>query len=323
MEKSSVVGQKATQAKLRASLRRKNNLMKWAPVFVMAAPGLIYLLINNYLPLFGLFIAFKRINFQLGIFNSPWVGFDNFEFLFKTKDSWIITRNTLGYNALFILINIVMGVLLAIFISEVKSKGAKKLYQSMVLLPHLMSIIIISYIVFAVLSPDKGMMNNTVLPALGLPTIPWYSSAKLWPLILTIVNTWKSVGYGCLIYMAGIAGIEESYYEAARLEGATKWQEIRFITIPCLKQSILALALLNIGRIFYSDFGLFFQVPMDSGSLYSVTNTIDTYVYRSLLQIGNVGMSSAAGFYQSILGFLVILLCNFILRKTDPDSALF
>lgn len=302
---------------------RMTQFKKWSPIFIMMAPGLIYLLINNYLPLFGLFIAFKRVNFKLGLWESPWVGLDNFSFLFQNSDAWIITRNTLLYNIAFILINIVLGVTFAIFISDLKNKASKKLYQSAVLLPHLMSIVIISYIVYALLDPDKGMMNNTILPLLGMEGISWYTEPKYWPFILIVVNTWKSVGYGCLVYLAGITAIEPSYYEASILDGATKWQQIRFITLPCLKTSIISLGLLNVGRIFYSDFGLFYQVPMRSGSLFEVTNTIDTYVYRSLLTLGNVGMASAAGFYQSIVGFIFIVVCNLIVRRLDRDSALF
>ena len=302
---------------------KKTWLKKWCPIFIMMAPGLIYLLINNYLPMLGLFIAFKRINFKIGLWNSPWCGFDNFKFLFQNSDAWIITRNTLFYNILFIAINIVLGILFAIFLSDLKSKKAKKLYQSAILLPNLMSIVIISYIVYALLDPDKGMMNNTILPLLNIKNISWYTEPKYWPFILTIVNTWKSIGYGCLVYLAGITAIDPSYYEAAILDGATKRQQIWYITLPCLKTSVISLALLNIGRIFYSDFGLFYQVPLHSGPLFEVTNTIDTYVYRSLLTLGNVGMASAAGFYQSIVGFVFILICNLIVRRLDRESALF
>lgn len=216
-----------------------------------------------------------------------------------------------------------LGVAFAIFISDLKNKACKKLYQSAVLLPYLMSIVIVSYMVYALLDPDKGMMNNAVMPALGLQNVSWYTEPKYWPCILTLVNTWKSVGYGCLVYLAGITTIDPSYYEASILDGATKWQQIRYITLPCLKTTIISLGLLNVGRIFYSDFGLFYQVPMHSGALFEVTNTIDTYVYRSLLTLGNVGMASAAGFYQSIVGFVFIVVCNFIVRRLDSDSALF
>lgn len=302
---------------------RKTQLKKWSPLFIMMAPGLIYLLINNYIPMFGLFIAFKRVNFRLGLWQSPWVGFDNFQFLFQNSDAWIITRNTLLYNLTFIIINIVLGVAFAIFLNDLKNKASKKLYQSAVLLPNLMSIVIISYMVYALLDPDKGMMNNTIMPLLGKESVSWYTEPAYWPLILVVVNTWKSVGYGCLVYLAGISAIEPSYYEASILDGASKWQQIYYITLPCLKTTIISLALLNVGRIFYSDFGLFYQVPMHSGPLFDVTNTIDTYVYRSLLTLGNVGMASAAGFYQSIVGFVFILACNFIVRRLDSDSALF
>ncbi len=302
---------------------RKTRLKKWGPLFLMMAPGLIYLLFNNYVPMLGLFIAFKKVNFSVGLWQSPWTGWSNFEFLFRSSDAFVITRNTLLYNLAFILINMVLGVAFAIFISDMKSKAGKKLYQSAVLLPNLMSIIIVSYIVYALLDPDKGMMNNTVLPALGLETVSWYTEPRNWPFILIVVNTWKSLGYGCLVYTAGISAIDPSYYEASILDGATKWQQIRYVTLPCLKQSVIALALLNVGRIFYSDFGLFYQVPMHSGPLFEVTNTIDTYVYRSLLTLGNIGMASAAGFYQSIVGFVLIIACNLLVRRIDRDSALF
>lgn len=296
---------------------------KWIPIFLMMSPGIIYLFINNYIPIFGLLIAFKKLDFQEGIWNSPWVGFENFTYLFKTPDAFIITRNTLLYNIAFIVINTVLSLIFAIFINDMRSKICKKVYQSAVLLPYLMSVVIVSYIVFALLSPDKGMINNSILKPLGEAPISWYMEPRYWPFILVIVNAWKGVGYNCLVFVAGIAGISPGYYEAAQLDGATKWQQIKYITLPCLKTTIITLTLLNVGRIFYSDFGLFYQIPMNSGALFDVTNTIDTYVYRSLLQLGNVGMASAAGFYQSLVGFMVIMLCNMLVRKVDRDSALF
>ena len=227
------------------------------------------------------------------------------------------------YNLAFIAINTILSLIFAIFINDMKNKLCKKIYQSAVLLPYLMSIVIIGYIVFALLSPDKGMVNNSILKPLGADPVSWYMQPKYWPWILIIVNAWKGVGYNCLVFIAGIAGISPGYYEAAQLDGATKWQQIRYITLPCLKTTVITLTLLSIGRIFYSDFGLFYQIPMNSGALFDVTNTIDTYVYRSLLQLGNVGMASAAGFYQSLVGFVLIMVCNLIVRKADRDSALF
>ena len=275
------------------------------------------------MPLAGLVIAFKRVNFTTGIFKSPWAGLANFEFLFKTKDALTITRNTLMYNFAFIIVNTVMGVLIAILISEIRAKKAKTLYQSSVLLPFLMSYVIVSYIVFAFLSGDNGMLNNSILPALGIKEINWYAQAKYWPFIIILVNFWKSVGYGVLIYIAGIAGIDSSYYEAASLDGANKLTQVWHITLPALIPSIVTLTLLSIGRIFYSDFSLFYQVPMNSGMLYETTQTIDTYVYRGLLTLGNVSMSSAAGFYQSCVGFVLVMLSNLIVKKVSPENALF
>lgn len=309
--------------KKRHEKRGKIRWKKWAPVFVMMSPGVIYLFINNYIPIFGLVIAFKKLDFTAGIWNSPWAGLSNFTYLFKTPDAFIITRNTLLYNLAFIAINTILSLIFAIFINDMKNKLCKKIYQSAVLLPYLMSIVIIGYIVFALLSPDKGMVNNSILKPLGADPVSWYMEPKYWPWILIIVNAWKGVGYNCLVFIAGIAGISPGYYEAAQLDGATKWQQIRYITLPCLKTTVITLTLLSIGRIFYSDFGLFYQIPMNSGALFDVTNTIDTYVYRSLLQLGNVGMASAAGFYQSLVGFVLIMVCNLIVRKADRDSALF
>lgn len=308
---------------LRSGKTKQFQLKKWIPIYIMMAPGLIYLFINNYIPMAGLVLAFKKYNFSHGIFGSPWAGFSNFEYLFKTPDAFIITRNTILYNVAFLGLNTFLSLLYAIFISEIKNKAGKKIYQSAVLLPHLMSIVIISYIVYAVFSPDKGMMNNTILKGLGRSPVSWYMEPKYWPIILIIVNAWKGVGYNCLVYIAGITGISTAYYEAAKLDGATKLQQIRYITLPCLKTTILTMTLLSVGRMFYSDFGLFYQVPMNMGALYDVTNTIDTYVYRSLLQLGNIGMASAAGFYQSIVGLLLLLFCNFIVQRIDKESALF
>lgn len=303
--------------------KKRSVFRQWAPVYIMMIPGLLYLLINNYLPMAGLVIAFKQINFNLGIFGSPWVGLQNFEFLFKTPDAFIITRNTLLYNVTFIILNLILGVLIAILLNEIRGKRAKTLYQSSVLLPYLMSYVIVSYIVYAFLSGDTGMLNMSILPAMGMEPIQWYNEPKYWLVIIILVQCWKSIGYGVLIYTAGIAGIDPSLYEAASLDGAGKFSQIRHVTLPALVPSMITLTLLSIGRVFYSDFSLFYQVPMNSGSIYATTQTIDTYVYRGLLQLGNISMSSAAGFYQSCCGFILVLCSNLIVRKISPDNALF
>ena len=303
--------------------KKKNVLKEYWPLYLMMLPALLYLLINNYIPMAGMVIAFKKLNFAKGIWASPWAGLDNFKFLFSSKDAWIITRNTLLYNVAFILVNMVVGIAIAILITEVRNTKLKKVYQSAILLPFLMSMVILSYIVYALLSAENGLVNNSILPLFHMDPIQWYQKPKYWPAILIIANCWKGVGYGCLIYIASLIGIDPSFYEAARLDGASKWQEITKITLPSLVPTIITLLLLSIGRIFYSDFGLFYQVPMNSGVLVSTTNVIDTYVYRALIEQGNISMSSAAGVYQSLVGFCVVMLSNWIVRRVDKDQALF
>ena len=303
--------------------KKKNALKEYWPLYLMMLPALLYLLINNYIPMAGMVIAFKKLNFAKGIWASPWAGLKNFKFLFASRDAWVITRNTLLYNVAFILVNMVIGIAIAILITEVKNTKLKKLYQSAILLPFLMSMVILSYIVYALLSAENGLVNNSILPLFHMDPIQWYQKPKYWPAILIIANCWKGVGYGCLIYIASLIGIDPSFYEAARLDGASKWQEITKITLPSLVPTIITLLLLSIGRIFYSDFGLFYQVPMNSGVLVSTTNVIDTYVYRALIEQGNISMSSAAGVYQSLVGFCVVMLSNWIVRKVDKDQALF
>ena len=311
----------AAPAKKGSSLSAK--VKKWTPVYLMMIPGALYLLINNYIPMFGLVIAFKQVDFQKGILASPWIGFQNFQFLFQTKDAFVITRNTLLYNIAFIFLNTFIGILFAIFICDISWKTGKKVYQSAILFPYLMSWVIVGYIIYAIFSMQYGIVNKSILPALGMDPLMWYNDPKYWPAILIITNTWKGIGYGCLIYISSINGIEASYFEAAELDGANKFQQIWNITMPEILPSVITLTLLSIGRIFYSDFGLFYQVPRDSGLLYSTTNTIDTYVYRGLMKLGNVGMASAAGFYQSVVGFILVLLSNWVVRKISPDNALF
>ena len=303
--------------------KKKNALKEYWPLYLMMLPALLYLLINNYIPMAGMVIAFKKLNFAKGIWASPWAGLKNFKFLFASKDAWIITRNTLLYNVAFILVNMVVGIAIAILITEIRNTKLKKIYQSAILLPFLMSMVILSYIVYALLSAENGLVNNSILPLFHIDPIQWYQKPKYWPAILIIANCWKGVGYGCLIYIASLIGIDPSFYEAARLDGASKWQEITKITLPSLVPTIITLLLLSIGRIFYSDFGLFYQVPMNSGVPFPTTNVIDTYVYRALIEQGNISMSSAAGVYQSLVGFCVVMLSNWIVRKVDKDQALF
>lgn len=301
--------------------KKRAKMKHFIPIYIMMLPGLIYLFINNYMPLPGLVIAFKKYNAKQGIFGSDWIGFDNFEYLFKTSDAWVITRNTILYNIAFIVINTVMAIFVAVILSELNGKR-KKVYQSAILLPNLISTVIIGYLVFSFFSVENGFFNNTILPLFGKEPVNWYSETKYWPFILIFVNAWKSVGYNCIVYLATILGFDRAYYESAVVDGATRWKQFKYITLPLLKPTIIMLTLMAVGRIFYSDFGLFYQVPLNQGALYPVTNTIDTYVYRGLLQLGNISMSAAAGLYQSVVGFILVLGANMLVRKVDKDSAL-
>ena len=298
-------------------------MKKYGLLYMMMIPALAYLLINNYLPMAGLVVAFKDVNFSVGIFKSPWIGFKNFEYLFATQDAWVITRNTLLYNIVFISFNISSAVFVAILLSELAAKRLKKFYQSSILFPYLISMIIISYLGNAILSTQQGFLNSKILPLLGMEPKPWYMTPKAWPFILVFVNAWKNVGYLCIIFLGAILGIDKEYFEAASIEGATKLQQIRYITLPMISSVITMMTLIFVGRIFYSDFGLFYHVPMNSGMLYSTTNVIETYVYRGLMLLGDIGMSSAAGLYQSVVGFSLVVLANLAVRKLSPENAMF
>ncbi|MHA6483301.1 ABC transporter permease [Paenibacillus sp. strain BS8-2] len=305
-------------------VKTKNKYRKYLPLLIMMVPGLLYLLFNNYLPMLGIVIAFKDVNFAKGILQSDWIGWKNFEYLFKTSDAYIITRNTILYNVVFIALGTALSLACAILLNEIKNKVLLKAYQSLITLPHLISMVIVSYLVYALLSADTGFINKTILPWLGIEEgIMWYSEAKYWPVILTLVNIWKGVGYSSIVFFAALLGIDEEYYEAARLDGASRWHQIIHITLPILTPVIIMLTLLNVGRIFYSDFGLFYQVPMNSGMLFETTATIDTYVFRGLTGSGDIGMSTAAGVYQSIVGFILVILANYLVRRYNKDNALF
>lgn len=308
---------------MKTKTKRKGKARNTLPLMILAVPGLLYLLINNYIPMAGVFIAFKDINFTKGIFKSDWIGLKNFNFLFKTSDAFIMIRNTLLYNLVFIILGIICSIFIAILMSEVMHLVSSKIYQAGLVLPNLISMVIVSYIVYAFINADSGFINLSILRPLGLPEINWYSEAKYWPFILTIVQIWKTAGYGSLIYIAFIAGIDKSIYEAARIDGAGKLKQIFQITLPLLKPTVIILVLMAVGRIFSSDFGLFYQVPMNSGAIYSTTQTIDTYVYRALMQLNDIGMSSAAGLYQSVVGFILVITANAVVKKVDSENALF
>ena len=309
--------------KAKIKSKRKKNFIRYIPLYLMLLPGIAYLIINNYLPMAGLVIAFKKIDYSLGIFKSPGVGLSNFRYLFSNNDALIAIRNTILYNLGFIIIGNLLAIVVAISLDLMKNRFFKKFSQVIFLVPFLLSTVIVSYIVFAFLSPSNGFVNNSILPLIGVEnSIKWYNEAKYWPYILTLVYLWMSFGYSSIIYYSTVIGIDKSYYEAAVMDGANAWEQIIYITLPNLKPTIITLVLLAVGRICYSDFGLFYQIPQHSGLLYSTTQTIDTFVYRALLELNDVGRSSAAGFLQSLVGFVLVFGANWLVKKLDKESAL-
>ncbi len=320
----------ATTAHTRSSQRPKRGatarqtMRNNAALICMALPGMLVLLVLAYLPMAGILIAFKNYLPFAGFFGSAWVGFDNFRFLFGTSTAWRITSNTLLMNALFIGSGTLACLIVALLLNEVRdhSPFLAKIYQSVIFFPYLISYVLVSYFVFALLNGDTGLVNH-LLSALHLHPVDWYASPQYWPIILTLVYLWKSVGFGTIIYLAGMVAINPEYYEASQLDGANRWQQIRFITLPLLKPLIILTVLLAIGRIFYADFGLFFQVTRNQPLLYPTTDVIDTFVYRALISLDDIGMSSAAGAFQSLVGFVLILTANWFVRRIDPDQAAF
>ncbi|MGA2975810.1 MAG: ABC transporter permease subunit [Spirochaetia bacterium] len=301
---------------------RKHYFLANFEFTLMALPALLILLVFNYLPMAGIVIAFKRFRANLGFFGSPWVGFQNFSFFFKSQDAWRITRNTMAYNAVFIILGLVISVAFALMLFELTSRAVLKLYQTVFFFPYFLSWVVVGYVLYAFLNMQYGLLNG-LLHALGAQQVQWYIRPGYWPFILVLMNLWKSVGYFSVIYYAGLMGIDKELFEACVIDGANKWQTITRISVPLLSPLIIALLILQIGRIFYADFGLFYNLPRDIGTLYPTTDVIDTYVFRSLRVTGEIGMSSAANFYQALVGFTLVVVSNGVVRRISPDHALF
>ncbi len=316
-----------------ADLNKKGflfNIKRNAPYLLMVLPGVVLLSVFSYLPMMGVLIAFKNMKFFsnnifINFVNSDWVGFDNFKFFFNTPDAFNITKHTILYNLVFIILGIIIPISCAIGLNELLNTKMSKLYQSSMLLPYFLSWVVVSYLVYAFLNPDYGVVNNALRDILKMSGIDWYSNLKAWPFLFCFLNVWKYSGYGTVIYLSAITGISHEYYEAAAIDGATKWQQIKNITIPSLRQIICVLTILALGRVFTGDFGLFYQSSMNLGGglLKPVGDVIDTYVYNSLLGLGDIGMASAASLYQSVVGCVLIILSNLVVRKIDKESALF
>lgn len=288
----------------------------------MIAPAVLYFLLFSYVPMAGIVLAFKQYRYDLGIMNSPWVGFDNFKFFFMTGDAFRVTRNTMLYNAAFILINNVLQIVVAILMAEIGSKLFRKTAQTLMFLPYFLSWVVVGAVAYNLFNYEHGTVN-TLLRSLHIPELDIYTTPEYWKYILIFFSAWKAVGYGAVFYMASILSIDRETYEAAEIDGANVFQRIRYITLPSLRPTITILVLLAIGGIFRGDFGLFYQLVGNNGLLYQTTDVIDTYVYRSLLVNNEIGMSSAIGFYQSILCFATIMVTNFLVRKSDKENALF
>lgn len=306
-------------AKKRKSILKREDI----PLYIMAAPVVILLILFSYLPMGGLILAFKNYNVSKGIFGSDFCGFDNFKFLFASSDAFVITRNTVVYNVVFIIVNLFFAVILSLLLSQLRSRKNAKIFQTIYMMPYFLSWAVVAIIVSAFLERSHGYLNYFLQMFGQEGLIDWYQKISIWPALLVFINTWKSVGYQAVMYLAVISGISSDYYEAAVLDGASRFQQAIYITIPHLRHVIAISLIMAMGSIFRGDFGLFYTVTQDSGVLYPVTNVIDTYIYRGLINQVNIGMTTAAGLFQSVVGFVFVLLSNKIVSKVDSDSAMF
>jgi len=288
-------------------------------LYAMALPGILFFLIFSYLPMVGVIIAFKDYNFEDGVFGSPWMGFANFEFFFSSPDFFRVTYNTLFLNSLFIVIGTTVSLLISILLNEIRSKLGARLFQNLIFFPYFISWIVVSLFLGTFLAYEKGIINQ-LLSSIGLERIDFMNSPELWPAILVIVYLWKITGYSVIIYLAAITGVNPEYYEAARIDGASRIKQIYHILLPQLKPTILVLFILAVGRIFHGDFGMIYALVGDNGQLFPTTDVIDTYVFRSMRTLGDMGMTSAVGLYQSFMGLIMVLITNWISKKISDEN---
>ncbi len=310
-----------TDTKSKKKKKKLQNVNTFS-LTLLAAPALLWFLIFSYLPMGGSLIAFKNYKPKLGIMASEWIGLDNFKYLFSSNDASRILVNTIFYNFVSIFLVAAFSVFVAILMDVVSKRLYLKVYQSLLFLPRFISWVVVGYIALALFDFDMGVLN-TVLKALGKEPVSWYLSPQYWRVILLAANLWKSIGYTSLIYYGAILSIDSNVYEAAEIDGATFLNKIFRITIPLIKQTIIVMTLMSIGNIMRADFGLFYYVPNNSGALYAVTDVLDTYVYRAMRGLGDFATSSAVSFFQSVVGLVMIVVCNAIVKKIDEDSSLF
>lgn len=299
-----------------------NDLKKYKVLLLMLLPAVFFYLLFAYIPMAGVVLAFKHFDYAGGVFGSPWNGFDNFRFFFDSGDAFRVTRNTALYNAAFIVINNALQIFAAILLFEVGGKWFRKIIQSSLFLPYFISWVVVGAIAYNLLNYDIGTVNM-FLRALGMEPVDIYNTPAYWPYLLVLVSAWKSLGYGTVMYLAAITSIDTEMYEAAEIDGANIFQRIRKVTIPNLYPTIIILVLLSVGNIFRGDFGMFYNMVGNNGMLFSSTDVIDTFVFRSLIMSNDMGMSAAAGVFQSVLGFATIMAVNYAVRRYDKDRALF
>lgn len=298
------------------------ELKKNKGLFVMITPAVFLTLLFSYIPMVGLILAFKDYRYDLGIFKSEWIGFENFRFFFMSGTGIKITINTMLYNFINLITSQALSVLTAIFITEMSRKYFKKFVQSIIFLPYFISWIIVGAFVYNIFNVEYGTLNN-ILEFFGHDPINLYQMPYAWVLIIVLFNSWKWIGYNSIIYISAITGIDQSTYEAAEIDGANIWQRISKITIPSIKPTMIIILLLNLGRITRGDFQMFYQIIGNNGQLFNATDVIDTFVFRALAQGGDIGMTTAATLYQSIVGFVLIVTVNHIIKKIEPDYALY
>lgn len=291
-------------------------------LLLMLLPAVAYVLLFNYIPMTGLVLAFKKYNYAQGMFLSPWSGLSNFKFLFNSNKLWELTRNTFLYNAAFIVVDSFLEVMFAIIINELFGKWFKKIFQTFMFLPYFISWVVAIAVVQVLFHYDYGIINH-LLVSLGAEKINTATNAGIWPFLLVVLHAWKNVGYGSVVYLAAVTGIDPSMYEAATIDGAGVWQKLTRITLPTLVPTVIIMVLLKVGQIFRGDFGMFYQLVGTNGVLLSTTDMLDMYIYRAMAGSGNIGMSAAAGFYQSVLCFFTIMLVNYTVKKIEPDYSLF
>lgn len=290
-------------------------------MFIMAIPAIVLLFIFCYIPMFGIILAFKDYKINLGMFGSPWVGLENFKFFFASSDAARIVRNTLGYNFVFIFLGNIVQVTFAILLAIITNRKALKVYQTTMFLPYFLSWVAVAYMALTLLDFNSGVFN-LILKNMGMSPVSWYSEALRWPGLIVFFAIWKGMGYHTLVYYAAVLNIDSELYDAAKIDGCNTMQTISAIILPMLKHTVIILVILAIGNIFRGDFGLFYTLPQSNAALFETTDIIDTYIYRTLIMTGDVGISSAVGMMQSIVGFVLVLATNMIVNKVDKDSAL-